>query len=229
MSGPLFGITLSVGVYLMFVKLQEKTKLSILNPVLLSGLLIGILLPLLKIDYAVYEDGGRMISTLIAPATVSLAIPLYKNLSLIKENIKLIFVSIISAVVMHALVLITILLILKTDQTVGFSLIPKSITTAFAADLSVSIKGLSEVTIASVIVTGIVGTLVAPYLNKWFNIKSDISIGLALGVSSHAIGTAKAAGVNSTQGSFASIGLIVTGLITVLVGPIIALIYQSLL
>lgn len=228
MNNPLFGITLSLVVYIFFSKLQKMTKSDVLNPLLFSGIAIIFILGIFEINFETYNEGGKMVSMLIAPATVSLAIPLYNNINLIKKNLKVIVVSITTAVIVHALMLLALIVILKMDDQIAFSLIPKSITTAIASDVSSNIGGIKEITVASVIITGIIGAAASPLLNKLFKIKDDKAIGLALGTSAHAVGTAKAASTNEVQGSFSSLGLILTGLTTVLIAPIIVIIVASL-
>lgn len=224
MNSPLFGIVLSIIVYLGFVKLQQYLKLDILNPLLLSGIAIIIILNVMNIDFEIYNEGGKIISMLISPATVSLAIPLYKNLDVIKQNSKLILTGVITAVVVHAVLLILLFVALEADHEIALSLIPKSITTAIAADVSSSIGGIREITVASVIITGIVGAALSPILNKAFIIEDDKAIGLALGTSSHAVGTAKGVSTNEVQGSFSSLALILTGITTVVIAPLVVFI-----
>lgn len=221
MINPLFGITLSIISYLLFVKIQKKTNISLLNPLLLSGLFIIVILSIFNIDYDTYNEGGEIISMLITPATVSLALPLYKNLDLIKKNTKVILSSILFGIIVHALVLIILTMILRPNLDLVKSLIPKSITTAIAIDLTKSLGGIKEITVASVVITGVLGSAISPTLNKMFKVDNDKSIGLALGASAHAVGTGKAACTNTTQGSFSSVALILTGLFTVLLAPII--------
>lgn len=229
MNNPLFGISISLICYLLFVKIQKKTNISLLNPLLFSGIFIIILLYVFNINYEDYNEGGQVITMLITPATVSLAIPLYKSLDLIKNNLKVILIATMSAVIIHAAVLITVIILLSIDKQVAISLIPKSITTAIAVDVTLSLGGLKEITVASVLITGIIGAAMSPILNKIFNIKNNQAIGLALGSSAHAVGTSKAASANETQGSFASLSLILVGLSTVIIAPVIILILNVLI
>ncbi len=221
MNSPLFGITLSIASYLIFIKIQKKTKINLLNPLLLSGLFIILLLSIFNIDYEAYNEGGKVITMLITPATVSLALPLYKNLELIKKNMKLVLMSVLFGIIIHAIVIMILTLIIKPNIDIVKSLIPKSITTAIAIDLTDSLGGIKEITVASVLITGIIGAAISPLINKVLKVDNDKSIGLALGASAHAVGTAKAASTNVVQGSFSSIALILTGLFTVVLAPII--------
>lgn len=222
MNNPLFGITLSLVAYLLVAEVQKRTKIELLNPLLFGGILVIAFLLVFNIDLADYQVGGDMIKALIGPATISLAIPLYKNLDLIKKNVKLLIVAITTAIISHFIILMIIILLLNLEKDLALSLIPKSITTPLATDVSGAIGGISEITIMVVLLTGIFGAAISPLINKLFKINDDTAIGLALGTSSHAVGTAKAASTSETQGSYSSIALILTGIFTVILAPVMA-------
>ena len=222
MNSPLFGITLSLLIYVIMQKIQTKTKISILNPLLFSGIAIILILMTFKIPFEQFNEGGKHITALIGPATVSLAIPLYKNLDLLKKKIKTISIGILTSVGIHAITIVFLSILLSLNEQMAISLIPKSITTPFAKDLSETLGGIPAITISVVIVTGIFGAAISPFLNKTFNIKNTMAKGLALGSSAHAVGTSKAVENSEEEGAFSSIALILTGLLTVLSAPIIA-------
>ena len=222
MNSPLFGITLSLLIYVIMQKIQIKTKISILNPLLFSGIAIILILMTFKIPFEQFNEGGKLITALIGPATVSLAIPLYKNLDLLKKKIKTISIGILTSVGIHAITIVFLSILLSLNEQMAISLIPKSITTPFAKDLSETLGGIPAITISVVIVTGIFGAAISPFLNKTFNIKNTMAKGLALGSSAHAVGTSKAVENSEEEGAFSSIALILTGLLTVLSAPIIA-------
>ena len=222
MNSPLFGITLSLLIYVIMQKIQTKTKISILNPLLFSGIAIILILMTFKIPFEQFNEGGKLITALIGPATVSLAIPLYKNLDLLKKKIKTISIGILTSVGIHAITIVFLSILLSLNEQMAISLIPKSITTPFAKDLSETLGGIPAITISVVIVTGIFGAAISPFLNKTFNIKNTMAKGLALGSSAHAVGTSKAVENSEEEGAFSSIALILTGLLTVLSAPIIA-------
>ena len=222
MNSPLFGITLSLLIYVIMQKIQIKTKSSILNPLLFSGIAIILILMTFKIPFEQFNEGGKLITALIGPATVSLAIPLYKNLDLLKKKIKTISIGILTSVGIHAITIVFLSILLSLNEQMAISLIPKSITTPFAKDLSETLGGIPAITISVVIVTGIFGAAISPFLNKTFNIKNTMAKGLALGSSAHAVGTSKAIENSEEEGAFSSIALILTGLLTVLSAPIIA-------
>lgn len=221
-----FGIILTLLVFKASQILAKKTQSTLLNPLLVSSVIIIILLLVTKVDYNDYNLGGKYFTLLITPATVSLAIPLYKNLDSLKANRKVITIGVAVALVAHFLSILTLALLLQMDLDIGLSLIPKSITTAFAKDVSISIGGIETITVAVVIVTGIFGATISGILNKFFHFNNDNAIGLALGCSAHAIGTSKAIENNDIQATFASLALIVMGITTVLLSPLFSVILK---
>ncbi len=229
MSGPLFGLSFTLLFYLGAKKLQERFKSGLLNPLLVSSIALILFLSLTKIPYETYNEGGKFLTALIGPATVCLAIPLYKNMGLLKKHRFIIAQAITVAILTHAAILLILVIALELDRSVMISLIPISITTAFAKDVSLSLGGIPIITVCVVIVTGIVGATLSPLLNKAFKIKSDVAIGLALGTSSHAVGTSKAIENNEIQGTFSSLGLILTGIFTVILAPFILIVFRLLL
>lgn len=221
-----FGIGLTIIVFIAAQALAKKTKITLLNPLLVSSIIVIILLLAFKIPYSDYNQGGKFFTFLIGPATVSLAIPLYKNLDTLKANIKVIGIGIVVAIVSHFMILLGLFLVYQSSPEIALSLIPKSITTAFANDVSSAFGGIEVITISVVIVTGIFGATIAPILNSFFKFKDDRAIGLALGSSAHAIGTSKAVETNEIQGTFSSLALILTGLLTVIVAPALVFVVQ---
>lgn len=220
MNSPLFSICLTLAVYTLCVKLQQKLKSPLLNPLLISSITIIFILVLFKIPYESFKVGGDFVTLLIAPATVSLAIPLYKHKAQLLKHKKVIIISIITGVITHAISIGALSLLLNLDSNIIASLVPKSVTTAIAQDISANIGGIPIITICVVIVTGILGSALSPILVKLFKLDSDISIGLALGTSAHAVGTSKAIETNDIQGTMASLALIFTGILTVIMAPL---------
>lgn len=217
---PLFAIILTLLIYKLMQTLQEKLKVSFLNPLLFSAIaIIGILL-IFKIDFNTYNQGASIFTSLIAPATVALAIPLYKHQTLLKNNLKMILSSVLASSIAHALIIMTFILLFKLDLKMAASLLPKSVTTAIASEISANHGGYTNITIATVIITGIFGATIAPTLNKIFKIESKRAQGLALGSSAHAVGTTKAIELGETQATMSTLALILTGLLSVLIVPI---------
>jgi predicted murein hydrolase (TIGR00659 family) len=221
MNNIIWSLTLTIGVYLLFYFIQQKYKLGFLNPLLFSSIFIIIFLIVTNIEYDTYKEGTRFISFLIAPATVSLAVPLYKNLYLVKKYYKVIISSILSGIIAHAIVLTLIFMLFSSSHEMVATFIPKSITTAIAIDVSKSLGGIENLTVAVVIVTGILGAAIAPITAKLLKIENNIAIGLALGTSAHALGTAKAMDFGEDAVSMSSLSLILTGIVTALIAPLI--------
>lgn len=217
---PMFGICLSLLVYLAATKLQKKLRSDLLNPLLIASIVIIAILMLTNISYETFSIGGNFIGMLIGPATVALAIPLYQNLHLLKKHRNTIILSISTGVIAHALCITAFTFIFKLNPEMIATYLPKSVTTAIAADISASLGGIKTLTTCIVIVTGILGAAVAPILNRIFKIHNPMAQGLALGVSAHAVGTSKAIELSPLQGTMSALALIVTGLVTVVLSPI---------
>lgn len=220
MNNPLFGILLTIFMFQLALKIQAKFKSPLLNPLLISSIFIIILLISLNIPYTQFKTGGDIIGMLIGPATVSLAIPLYENLHILKKHARLITISIVSGTLAHAIIIAILALLLNFDSTMLATFIPKSVTTAIAVDISTALGGISTLTICIVVITGIIGATFAPILNKVFKFTSPFAQGIALGVSAHAVGTSKAIELGSLQGTLSSLSLIVTGILTVAMSPL---------
>lgn len=217
---PLFAIALTLFIYKSLQKLQCKLKAPLLNPLLFSALMIILFLTVFKIEFSDYNKGASLFTELIAPATVALAIPLYQHQELLKKNLKMILTTVLLASLAHASIMAGLFLLSKLDLTMAASLLPKSVTTAIASDISKSLNGYVNITIATVIITGIFGASIAPFLNKTFQIKSKRAQGLALGCSAHAVGTSKAIELGETQATMATLALILSGLLAVLIVPL---------
>lgn len=217
---PLFAIILTILIYKIMQTLQNKFNLSFLNPLLFSGITIIAILMIFEIDFEVYNKGASIFTSLIAPATVALAIPLYKHQELLKNNLKVVATSVIASSIAHAAIIIALILIFRLDLKMAASLLPKSVTTAIASEISANHGGYVNITIATVVITGIYGASIAPTLNKVFNIKSKRAQGLALGSSAHAVGTTKAIELGETQATMSTLALILSGVLTVLFVPI---------
>ena len=215
-SSAFFGVIISIAGYALGVYLRKKFKRSFINPLLISVVfVIGVLL-LLGIDYDTYNNGGQYISYLLTPATVCLAIPLYQQLHLLRKHKKAVVLGIFAGVLssLGSILALAYLFGLTHEQYV--TLLPKSITTAIGIGVSAELGGIETITVAVIILTGIFGNIVAEGVFKLFRITHPVAMGLALGVSSHAIGTAKALELGEVQGAMSSLSIAVAGLLTVI-------------
>ncbi len=210
-----FGAVISLAAYEAGLLIKRKFRLAILNPLLIATVCVMAALTLLKIEYKHYNEGAKYISYLLTPATVCLAVPLYQQLELLRRNLKAVAVGITSGVLasLASVFLLAKLFSLTHEQYV--TLLPKSITTAIGMGVSEELGGISTITIAVIIVTGILGNMIAEIVCRLFRIEEPIAKGLALGTASHAIGTAKAMELGEVEGAMSSLAIAVAGLLTV--------------
>lgn len=218
---PVFGITITILVFCLSLYLCKRFKLKLLNPILISIVIIVVFLLIFKIDYSIYNNGGSIITFLLGPATVVLIVPLYNQLNLLKENLFSIIIGISVGCTAGIISIIVLSKLLNLDHILLLSLIPKSTTTAIAIDISREIGGNSALTVAFVSVTGLAGYAFGDKLLKIFRINNSIAKGIALGTTSHAIGTAKAIEMGEVEGAMSSLAIGVAGLITVFLAPLI--------
>ena len=217
-----FGIVLSLLAYKIGFEIQKKYKKVFLNPLLISIIIIISFLLLTGISYETFQKGASHLSYFLTPVTVCLAVPLYKQLQVLKENVAAIFISIFLGCLSHAGILIVITYIFGMNNQLLFSLMPKSITTAIALGVTNELGGIAGITVIGVMVAGISGAVVGPVLLKLFRIKDPIAQGLALGSSAHAIGTSKAVELGEVQAAMSSLAIVVTGIMTVVIVPWVA-------
>lgn len=211
-----FGMFLTLACYEIGLWVKKRTKLSIANPLLVATIIIIAILLIFDIDYESYRKGADYIQYFLTPATVSLAVPLYRRLSLLKKYPGAILGG-IAAGVMTAMVSIFALSLafgLTHEQYV--TLLPKSITTAIGMGVSEKMGGIPALTIAAISITGITGTILAETVCKLFGIKEPVAKGLAIGTGSHALGTSKAMELGEVEGAMSSLSIVVTGILTVL-------------
>ncbi|MEG0214853.1 MAG: LrgB family protein [Hungatella sp.] len=217
-----FGLVLSIGSYLIGLWIKKKTKLALMNPLLISIILTILVLLGLKIDYADYNEGAKYLSYFLTPATVCLAIPLYKQLNLLKENWIAVLGGIASGVAASACSIFALCKVFGLSHEHYVTLLPKSITTAIGMGVSEEAGGMVTLTVVSIVITGILGNMIAELIFHIFHIYDPIAKGLALGTSAHAIGTAKALELGEIEGAMSSLAIAVAGLMTVLVVPLIS-------
>lgn len=217
-----FGFVISILAYYVGTRLKKKYKLAVLNPLLVAMLLVIAVLVIFRIDYESYNTGARYISYLLTPATVCLAIPLYQQLELLKHNLAAVLVSIAAGVLasLGSIYLLSVLFGLNASQYI--TLLPKSITTAIGISLSEELGGIPNITMAAIVITGILGNMIGETVCKIFRIRHPIAVGLSFGTASHAIGTSKALELGEIEGAMGSLSIAVSGLMTVLAASIFA-------
>lgn len=220
-SSPVFGILASLIAYQIGYFIKEKLKLSIFNPLLIAIVLLIIFLTKFHIKYSSYNNGGEIISFFLAPATVALALPLYKRFSLFRKNFLPILIGILCGVISGIICVILLSRLFDLSSQITKSLIPKSITTPIGMALADQLGGSSSITVVAIIITGIFGSISGPILNKLFKINDKIAMGIAMGNSAHAMGAAKSMEIGNTEGAMSSLSIAISGIVTVVIAPIL--------
>lgn len=220
-----FGVFISIITYEIGVLIKKKLKLAIFNPLLISIALIIVFLLAFHIKYNVYESGAQYLSYFLTPATVALAVPLYEQIEPLKKNWKAIVAGILSGALISALCVLAVALIFQLDHKQYVTLLPKSITTAIGMGLSEELGGIVTITVAVIVVTGVIGNMFAESICKLFHITDPVAKGIGIGSASHAMGTAKAMEMGEIEGAMSSLSIAVSGLLTVIVSIIFAQIY----
>lgn len=217
---PLVELTVTLLVYTLTYKLYRLAKSSpLLNPVLTSILILIALLLLTDTSYEQYFEGGQFIHFLLGPATVALAIPLYKQCSKLKTIWPQLAIAIVSGVILSALSSVTFAKLLGASLETQLSIAPKSVTTPVAMGISEQIGGLPSLTAVLVVLTGILGSTIAPKLLDWMRIQDNTIKGVALGVAAHGLGTARSFQLSSEMGAFAGLAMALSALTTAVLLP----------
>ena len=209
------GIVISLLAYEIGVAMKKKWKLAILNPLLISILLVFAFLAVFHIDYDSYNSSAQYLSYLLTPATVSLAIPLYLQMEVLRKNLAAIMIGILSGVLASLGSIFVMAVIFGLSHEEYVTLLPKSITTAIGMGVSEELGGYVTITVAAIIITGVLGNMTAEAVCKLFRIRYAVSRGLAIGTSAHAVGTARAMEMGEVEGAMSSLAIVVCGLCTV--------------
>lgn len=221
-SSMFAGVALSLISYLIGMLLKKKFKLGIFNPLLIAIVVSIIVLLIGKVDYKVYNQGAKYLSWLLTPATVCLAIPLYEQWGLLKKNFKAVLLGLVAGVVASLGTVYVLSLIMGLSHKDYVTLLPKSITTAIGMGVSEELGGYVTITVAVIVVTGVLGNMAGTLVCKIFRITEPISKGLAFGSASHAIGTAKAIEIGEVEGAMSSLAIAVSGILTVVLASVFA-------
>lgn len=228
-NNPLFGILLTLLAFELGIFVFKKSKIALLNPILIATAFIIIFLLIFDIDYDTYNNGAKFINSFLGPATVILAVPLYKQINLLKKNLLPILTGILvgSIVSICCVILLGAMFGLSTELLA--SLVPKSVSTPIGVEISSTLGGISSITIVCIVITGITGAVIAPTIFKLFKIEDKVAIGIAIGTSAHALGTSKALEMGEIEGAMSSLSIGIAGLMTVFLAPPIFLMVTKLL
>ena len=215
-----FGIVLSFASYEIGKWINKKLKTPIANPLLIAILLIIGFLSITGIDYEYYKKGGDFIAFFIGPATVAMVLDLYANLDTLKKNILPILVGVGFGTIFSFVLAIFLSKIFQIDKNLVASLIPQSITTAIAISLSGEYQGIIGLTAIVVVIRGVSGAVFAPIVMKIFRIKDPVAQGVAIGTSSHAVGTSQARLMGEIQGAMSGLSIAIAGITAVIIMPL---------
>lgn len=221
LTNPFVLIALTFAIYLACQRLQKRTGQKLLNPILITVVLMVAYLMTLHIDYDSYAQGGRMIEFWLKPAVVALGVPLYKQLKTIRRQLLPLLLSQLAGSVAGILSVTFLARLLGATEPVVMSLAPKAVTTPIAMEISQAMGGIPPLTAAVVVCTGIFGGMAGFQIVKLSRIKSPIAGSLSVGTASHAVGTAAALERGQRYGAFSSLGLTLNGLLTSLLAPLL--------
>ena len=217
----LFGLPLTVLIYMAAKKMYRQSGKVYLNPLLVTPVTIVIILTQIGLSYETYNQSASWLSDLLQPATVAFAVPLYKNFQTLKKHAAEILVSVVSGSVIAIVTSTMLAKWLDLSSPLISSLVPRSITTPIAMNVSEGIGGVPNMTAVFVIMTGLLGSMIGPSIMKVFRIKGDIARGILFGTSSHGTGTSKAFEFSTLSGTISSISMILAALFTLAAAPLI--------
>lgn len=220
-----FGTVISIACYELGILIRKKWKLAILNPLLISIAIIIFILVTFRIDFEMYENGAKYLSFFLTPATVALAVPLYEQIEPLRRNWKAIMAGIVSGALTSAVCVLLMSVLFGLDHRQYVTLLPKSITTAIGMGLSEEMGGIVTITVAVIVVTGVIGNMFAELICRLFRITDPVAKGIAIGSAAHAMGTARAMELGEVEGAMSSLSIAVSGLCTVVVALIFSRFY----
>lgn len=218
---PMFGILVSMIAFEVALWLFRKTKLTILNPLLMTIVFVIVFLLVTQIDIEAYAVGGDIINMFLGPATVALAIPLYKQIESLKRYKKAILIGILIGSMCGMVATLLCAMLFQFQPEIIASLLPKSITTPIGIEVSKALGGIPSITVLNILITGILGAVMAEFTLSFFHIKHPLAKGIAIGTSAHALGTTKAFSIGEVEGAMSSLAIGVAGIITVFIAPLL--------
>ena len=216
------GVTISLVAYSIGAALKKKFGFGFFNPLLIAIIVTVLVLLGCNVDYETYKIGAKYLSWFLTPATVCLAIPLYEEWELLKNNAKAVLLGVLAGVITSLLTVFVLAKLMGLSHENYVTLLPKSITTAIGMGVSEELGGYVTITVAVIVITGVIGNIIGEWICKIFRIHEPISKGLAFGTAAHAIGTAKAMELGDVEGAMSSLSIAVAGVLTVLLASVFA-------
>lgn len=218
----IFDLALVVGTYIAATILYKKTHLSVLHPLLTSIFVIIVILEFLDVEYASFQQGSHLIHFMLGPSVVALGYVLFEQMKYLKGNVVSILTSVFVGAIVGIISVIVIGKLMGADQSLIATLQPKSVTTPIAMGISEKNGGIPSLTAVIVVAVGIFGSIVGPAIMKVLGIESRIAKGLALGASSHGVGTAAAIQLGAVEGALSGLAIGLMGIMTAILVPVIS-------
>jgi len=216
-----FGIVLSIGIYVLAVFINKKWNVSVTTPLLLTTLGVIGFLVLFGIPYSAYAAGARYLNFFLVPATVCFAVPMYKQIKTLGKYKAAVIASIIFGCAVSVATVAFLCWVFGLGDIIMKSLASVSVTTAIAIGITKELGGIAAITVFAVIITGILGNAVGKQVVSLLRLQSPIARGLAIGNSSHAMGTAKALEMGPAEGAASSLAIVISGIATAALAPLI--------
>lgn len=215
-ASPRFGVVISIAFYELGLYLQRKTRSPFCNPYIIAIVSIMIFLKLFGIPYESFAAGGDMIQMFLASLTACLAVSIYSEIRILKEYAVPILLGCMSGVLASMGSVFLLCKIFGMNREMLISLLPKSVTTSIAIGISGAHGGMESITVFAVVISGILGSILSPFLMKIFRMREPVAVGLAIGASSHAVGTSRAFEIGPLEGAMSSLAMGICGMMTVL-------------
>ena len=221
LSISILPVVLTLVAYRFGMFCQSKLKTPLCNPIIVAVLVVLGVLSVSGLELEVYRQGANMLSWLMTPATVCLAISMYEQVQVLKKRAGMILAGVAAGAISSIAMVLAIGLLCKFDADLILSLLPKSVTTAIGVPLSQLTGGVAAITTATIIVTGIVASVIGPFLCRIFRLTDEVAQGVAFGTAGHVVGTAKANELSPLTGAVSSFALVCSGIITAVILPIV--------
>ena len=220
-ASPYFGVVLTIAMFLLAVLINRRWSGALTTPLFLGTIFVIVVLLALGVPYADYNAGAKYITYLLVPVTVCFAVPMYKQLPLLKKHALPICFAVFIGVVASVVSVAVVTVLFGLGDVVARSLAAISVTTAIAVGITEKLGGVVALTVSAVIVTGILGAWVSDILCRWLGLRSPIARGIAIGNASHAAGTVKAMEMGAVEGAMSSLAIVLSGLMTAVVAPLV--------
>lgn len=223
-QSEIFTLTLVIGTYLVALALYKKTHVSLLHPLITSLFVIIMVLKALGMEYDTFQRGSHLIHFMLGPSVVALGYVLFEQMKYLKGNVVSILTSVFVGAIVGIVSVIVIGDLMGADQTLIATLQPKSVTTPIAMGIAEKAGGIPSLTAVIVVIVGIFGSIVGPFVMKALGIESRIAKGLALGASSHGVGTSVAIQIGAIEGALSGLAIGLMGIMTAILVPTISFI-----